>query len=107
MPLKPIVAAYNAPSYKLAKFLIGFIQHLAQSLFTLDNSYEFEKVLENHSFPKDVYIASFDALTLIVAILSFFSFSCVGEYRTIRFGKKFKERHESFALSSHFTCSIR
>ena len=38
VPVRPILAAFKTSSYRLAKFLITFIQHLTKSEYTLDNS---------------------------------------------------------------------
>ena len=68
VPVRPILAAYNTPSYNLAKFLTGFIQPLTKNQYTLENSYDFRKVLEGTSFPKSAFLVSFDIVSLFTNI---------------------------------------
>ena len=68
IPLRPILAAFKAPSYKLAKFLSGFLQPLASNPFTIKNSYDFKNQLKELHFQDDIYIASFDITNLYTNI---------------------------------------
>ena len=64
IPVRPILAAYKAPSYKLATFLIGFLQYFTSNQYTLKNSYEFKEIITNSNFPPNVTLASFDITSL-------------------------------------------
>ena len=53
VPLRPIMAAYNLPNAKLAKFLANLLTPIMSNEFTISNSFEFCKGLKNlnpHSF---------------------------------------------------------
>ena len=41
VPLRPILAAYNLPSYKLAKFLVPLLSHLTSNSHSIHNSSNF------------------------------------------------------------------
>ena len=68
VPLRPILAAYSTPSYKLAKFLIQLIQHLTTNQYTLGNSFEFKEQLDNMTFHNEVYLVSFDIVSLFTNV---------------------------------------
>ena len=57
--MRPILAAFNAASYKLAKFLIGFLQRFTTNQYTLKNSYEFKESLGQLNLPPNVTMATF------------------------------------------------
>ena len=54
LPLRPILAAYNLPSYRLAKFLVPMLSHLTSNNYTINNSAEFANYIiqqdPNHFF---------------------------------------------------------
>ena len=65
-PFRPILSAIKTPSYKLAKFLVPFLQPITTNLFTVKNSFEFaeEVVQQNQEF----YMASLDVESLFTNI---------------------------------------
>ena len=68
VPLRPILAAYSSPSYRVTKFLITFIQHLTVNQYTLSNSYVFKEQIEQLEFDHEVYLASFDITSLFTNV---------------------------------------
>ena len=67
-PLRPILAAFKAPTYKLAKFIISFLQPLMCNEYTLKNAYDFKDTLATRRFPKDAVMASFDITSLFTNV---------------------------------------
>ena len=67
-PMRPILAAFKAPSYKLAQFIIQFIQRLAMNEYTLKNSYEFRDHMALKHFPTGSVMASFDITSLFTNV---------------------------------------
>ena len=51
VPLRPIVAAYNTASYKLAKFLVPLLSKFTTNQFTVKNSYDLSKFLSDYNVP--------------------------------------------------------
>ena len=68
IPLRPILAAFKTSSYKLAKYLIKFLQPLTINEFTLNNSYEFKHEISQLVFQEEVYLASFDITSLFTNV---------------------------------------
>ena len=68
VPLRPILAAYKAPSVNLSKFLIRFMQPLTTNQYTIKNSYEFKEAIKDIEFPDEVYLASFDVVSLFTNV---------------------------------------
>ena len=67
VPMRPILAAYNTPSYNLSKFMVSKLNHLTTNEYTIKNSYEFAKFITN--FPNNNYImCSFDIKSLFTNI---------------------------------------
>ena len=67
VPMRPILAAYNTPSYNLSKFIVSKLNHLTTNEFTIKNSYEFAELLTNTS-NKDYIMCSFDIKSLFTNI---------------------------------------
>ena len=68
IPLRPILAAFKASSYRLAKYLIRFMQPLAVNEYTLNNSYEFKEQISQLEFQDEVYLASLDITSLFTNV---------------------------------------
>ena len=67
VPMRPILAAYNTPSYSLSKFIVSKLNHLTTNEFTIKNSYEFAKFITG--IPNNNYImCSFDIKSLFTNI---------------------------------------
>ena len=67
VPMRPILAAYNTPSYNLSKFMVSKLNHLTTNEYTIKNSYEFAKFITN--IPNNNYImCSFDIKSLFTNI---------------------------------------
>ena len=67
-PLRPILAAYNTASFKLAKFVVPLLAQFTKNEFTLKNSYDFYDELKNVSLPNDFYMCSFDVQSLFTNV---------------------------------------
>ncbi|MEL6988315.1 MAG: hypothetical protein AAGK97_10845 [Bacteroidota bacterium] len=67
-PLRPILAAFKAPTYNLAKYIISFLIPLASNEFTLKNTYEFKDCLSDQKFPLGSVMASFDVTSLFTNV---------------------------------------
>ena len=68
IPLRPILAAFKAPSYRLSKYLINLLQPLTVNNFTLKNTYEFKDVVSGFEFPPGSVMASFDITSLFTNV---------------------------------------
>ena len=68
MPLRPILAAFSTPSYKLAKFVISAFNPFVNNDFTLKNSYNFVDFLKGKVFPSTAFLTSFDVTSLYTNI---------------------------------------
>ena len=55
MPLRPILAAFSNPSYRLAKFILPALNPYVENVFTLKNSYDFIDVLKDKVFPTTAF----------------------------------------------------
>ena len=66
VPLRPILAAYNAPSYPIAKFLVPILSHLTINQYTLTNSASFIPDILNQN-SKSVMV-SFDVESLFTNV---------------------------------------
>ena len=64
VPLRPILAAYQTPSYKIAKFLIPLLEEYAKSIYTTKNSHEFQEHIANINLPSQSYMVSNDVVSL-------------------------------------------
>ena len=67
-PLRPVLAAYNMPSYNLAKFLVPFLNEIINSSYSLKNSYQLIEELKNVIWTNDCFICSFDVTSLFTNI---------------------------------------
>ena len=63
-PLRPILTAFKAASFRLAKFLINFWQPFTTNQYTLKKLLWIKETIENKNFPPNVVIASFDIASL-------------------------------------------
>ena len=68
VPLRPILAAFKAPSFSLAKFIVPILSPLSTNEHTLKNSYEFKELLDKMSFPIGSCLASFDVTSLFTNV---------------------------------------
>ena len=67
-PLRPVLAAYNTPSYHLAKFLVPFVNAITDNTYSLKNSYNLIDELNNINLPENCFICSFDVTSLFTNI---------------------------------------
>ena len=68
VPLRPIMAAYNTASYKLAKFLVPILSPFTTNGFTVKNSFELSHFLTTYSFPQSYHMVSYDVQSLFTNI---------------------------------------
>ena len=66
IPLRPILASYNTPSYKLAKYLAPLLQPFSENQFTLSNSSTFAKDIVTQDL--DLYMVSLDVVSLFTNV---------------------------------------
>ena len=64
IPLRPILSAFKAASYNLAKFLISILQPLTENQYTLKNTYEFKNIIDSSEVHRGAVLASFDITSL-------------------------------------------
>jgi hypothetical protein len=67
-PLRPILAAYNTPTYSISKFLIPLLQDCTINQYTLQNSYDFFHSITDFTSNKPFFLASFDVTSLFTNI---------------------------------------
>ena len=67
-PLRPILAAYNSPSFYIAKFLVPLLEPLTTNSYTIKNSYTFTSDLSAFHPLTAPYMASFDIVSLFTNI---------------------------------------
>ena len=65
---RPIFAAYNTPSYELAKFLVPILSPLTTNEYTVDNSSKFVDEITRIPDADKLYMASFDVESLFTNI---------------------------------------
>ena len=65
---RPIFAAYNTPSFNLAKFLVPILNPISTNSYTCSNSYEFVKDITSFKCTNDCIMASFDIENLFTNI---------------------------------------
>ena len=68
VPLRPIMAAYNTATYKLAKFLVPILSPLTTNDYTVKNSYDLTDSLSNCRLPASYYMCSYDVQSLFTNI---------------------------------------
>lgn len=66
IPLRPILAAYNLPSYPLAKFLVPILSSLTTNQYTLLNSSEFVPQVRQRN--SSSFMVSFDVASLFTNV---------------------------------------
>ena len=66
VPLRPILAAYNMPNFKLAKFLNPLLFPISLNEYSIKNSYDFSKLISNYDSKS--YMVSFDVTSLFTNI---------------------------------------
>ena len=69
IPLRPVLSSFKTHNYKIAKFLIPFIEYFSKNGFCLSNSYEFFDDLKKLKLPKDNFIVSLDIVFLYTNVL--------------------------------------
>ena len=69
-PIRPVVAYYTAPTYKLAKYLAIWFKEVTGyvSSYTIKNSIELANKLQGLSFPRGSRLISFDAVSMFTRI---------------------------------------
>ena len=66
VPLRPILAAYNSPSFSIAKFLVPLLKSLSVNQYTLHNSSQFvPEILQQNP---DCYMVSYDVCSLFTNV---------------------------------------
>ena len=65
---RPIFAAYNSPSFKIAKYLVPIISPLTTNDFNLKNSYAFVNALTESNSNSKCFMASNDVSNLFTNI---------------------------------------
>jgi hypothetical protein len=68
VPLRPIIAAYNTPSFNLAKFLVPILEDLTINEFSVKNSYSLYDDLRKLDIPVNSFLTSFDVTSLFTNI---------------------------------------
>ena len=66
IPLRPILASYNTPSYKLAKYLVPLLQPFSENRYTLKNSSSFASEIITQD--TDLYMVSLDVVSLFINV---------------------------------------
>ena len=61
---RPIFAAYNTPSFKIAKYLVPLLSPLTKNEYTVDNSTQFADEITNIPDADQYFMASFDIESL-------------------------------------------
>ena len=67
-PFRPIFAAYNTASYKLAKFFVPILAPLTTNQFTVVNSHSFVDSLRDVTDVENLYMSSFDVSNLFTNV---------------------------------------
>ena len=68
VPLRPIVSFIGAPTYCLAKFLVGILSSLLSLEYTVQNSSQFVRLINNFQCLSDECLVSFDVVSLFTSI---------------------------------------
>ena len=68
VPLRPIVSFIGAPTYCLAKFLVGILSPLLSLEYTVQNSSQFVRLINNFQCLSDECLVSFDVVSLFTSI---------------------------------------
>ena len=67
-PFRPIFAAYNTASYKLAKFLVTTLSPLTTNDYTIEKAYSFVNSISQVNNADKLYMVSFDVKNLFTNI---------------------------------------
>ena len=65
---RPIFAAYNSPSYKIAKYLVNIVSPLTKICYTLENSASFSKLISSLPNAKRSHLVSLDIENLFTNV---------------------------------------
>ena len=65
---RPIFAAYNTASYKIAKYLVPILSPFTTNEYTIENSYSFSKKICSLNNSNSYYMVSFDIENLFTNI---------------------------------------
>ena len=69
-PIRPVVACYTDPTYKLAKYLVSWFRSCSsfEAKFTIKNSFELTSMLQPMNFPVGSILTSFDVSNMFTKI---------------------------------------
>ena len=68
-PLRPILAAYNTTTYKLAKFIVNDLNKISSNEYTVRDSFHFIDEVKNSNLnPNQYYLVSFDVVSLFTNV---------------------------------------
>ena len=111
--LRPIFAAYNAASYKLAKFLVPVLSPFTTGEYTVDNSFTFCQKICSVENANQLFMTSFDKESLFTNIPLYETINICLKYlfpndssTTLGLSRKlFKTLSEHSVLNSFFLSS--
>ena len=67
-PIRPIISAVGSFNHKLARFLVEILSFLSMNEYTIRNSFTFLDELRSLTFDHDVYMCSFDVVSLFTNV---------------------------------------
>ena len=67
-PVRPIISAIGSFNHKVARFLVDLLSPLARGEYTIDNTFSFVQELQSLRFGSDVYMCSFDVVSLFTNV---------------------------------------
>ena len=67
-PLRPIISSINTAGYKIAKFLIPFLNNLTVNDYTIKDSTTFVNYIKDLHLPPGFVMASFDVKNLFTIV---------------------------------------
>ena len=67
-PLRPVVSYINTPTYKICKYLNDLLKNMVISKFSIKNSFELTKNLQNLNIQNTDKLISFDVKNLFPSI---------------------------------------
>ena len=67
-PIRPILSALNTFNYNVAKWFVPILEPLTKNAFTVINSTQFVKEINNINIPQSSFLASFDVKSLFTNI---------------------------------------
>ena len=68
IPIRPILAAYNTATYKLAKYLLPLLEPITRNQYTLKNSYAFYHDITSRNIGGNSFMVSYDITSLYTNI---------------------------------------